>query len=167
MALTIIALCLSLIAITINLTGLLRRPRIAAEWGTIYGDPRHETLEGMSVIVTARRRPIEVDQVGVVFMPPTWRRRIPEWRRQDYPVRLPLESGDTPKRLEDGQSVRAGYVEDSLLEKMAARGVLGQHSYIYVLASGTVYLACERKAIRRLRDAAARLPLNRRTDDYR
>jgi hypothetical protein len=114
-------------------------------------------MEGVSVVVTARRRPVEVDEVGLVFMKPTWRRQLPEWLRVDVPVRLTLRArAPLPTRLEDGQTVRAGGELDSLIDEMYEDGISDPHSYVYVLASGTVYLVGERKLLARLRRAARR-----------
>lgn len=158
MVLSVISLVFATIALAINVSALLRRPRIVAEWGTIQDTHPYGFMEGLSVVVTARRRAVEVDEVGVVFMEPTWRRRFPEWLRVDDPVRLNLRGRDLnlPRRLQDGESVRAGGELDSLIDEMHELGVSDKHSYVYVLASGTVYLVGERKLLIRLRQAARR-----------
>ena len=76
MVLSIVSLVVAVIALAVNMTGLQRRPRIVAEWGTVQDDP-FPYAEGLSIIVTARRRPVEVDEVGLVFLPPTRRRQYP------------------------------------------------------------------------------------------
>jgi hypothetical protein len=105
---------------------------------------------GWSIIVTARRRPIEVDEVGIVLLPAkTSRRRVPEWLHSHKPVRLLLNIGEKlPRRLEDGQSLRAFAELDSTIDRLY--GIEGV-SYSYVQASGTVYLASDSKLRRRLR----------------
>jgi hypothetical protein len=72
-----VSLVVAVVALVINMSSLVRRPRIVAEWGEVaddHGGPR----EGLSIIVTARRRAIEVDEIGVVI--------LPERTRQDTAV---------------------------------------------------------------------------------
>lgn len=158
MMLSLISLVIAIVALTINVTALVRRPRIVAEWGTIQDAQPYGFMEGLSVVVTARRRPIEIDEIGLVFMARTRRRQFPEWLRVDDPVRLKLGGRlGLPRRLEDGQTVRAGGELDSLIDDMHESGVSEQHSYVYVLASGTVYLVRERRLLVRLRKAARRV----------
>jgi hypothetical protein len=61
MMLSIISLAVALFALFVNVAGLVRRPRIVAKWGYVVDQPPEE---GLSVIVTARRRPIEVDEIA-------------------------------------------------------------------------------------------------------
>jgi hypothetical protein len=136
MALSIISLVIAIVALSVNLAGLVRRPRIVAEWGFVNDNPPHE---GIAIIATARRRTIEVDEVGLVMLPEHARRRwqVPEWLHQERPHRLKLEAGELPQRLEDGQSIRAFAELDFAIE--ALDGYAGK-AVPYVMASGIVYL---------------------------
>jgi hypothetical protein len=152
--LSIVSLVFSLVALAVNVSGLVRRPRIIAAWGVVQSDWQGPVREGLSIIVTARRRPIEADEVGVVVLPGrTWRRRIPEWLNDDEPYRQPLDAGTLPKRLQDGESLRAGIDLDDAIDGIPNGGVL----YAYVKASGTVYLKRDSKLGDRLRGSARRL----------
>ena len=86
--LSIVSLAFAATARSINVAGLVRRPRIIAEWGPVQDEPHW--YEGLAIVVTARRRSIEVDEIGIVLLPKKTRRR-----------RAP--SGCTP-------SVRSGYL---------------------------------------------------------
>src|SRR3954467_2081688 len=92
MTISIVSLVVATIALTINLSGLVRRPRIVAEWGDVSdGHEYQPPVEGLTVVVTARRRPLQVDEVGLVVVPRrTWPRRVPEWLHEDRPYRWPL-----------------------------------------------------------------------------
>jgi hypothetical protein len=145
-ALSIISLVVALIALAVNVSALARRPRIVAEWGYVQDDPPRE---GLAVIITARRRSIEVDEVGVVVVPGgTRRRQVPEWLHADRPLRLQLRAGSLPRRLQDGESIRAfgdlDWVIDEIHDEPGT-------AYAFVRASGTVYLARDSKLQRRLR----------------
>ncbi len=145
-AIAIVALLVSVVALAINLSSLVRRPQIVAEWGYVQD---HPPAEGLSIIVTARRRPIEVDEIGLVVLPrKTRRRRIPEWLHAERPPRLRLRVEQLPKRLEDGQTLRAFGELDSVIDEL--HGYEGP-SYPYVRASGTIYLDNDSKLRRRLR----------------
>lgn len=145
MALSIVSLVIAVIALAVNLSGLMRRPRIIAEWSYIteggdYGPP----YEGLSIIATARRRPIEVDELGIVLLTKrTWRRRLPEWLHEEKPLRYAVGvRGDLPRRLQDGDSVR-GFAElETTAEEFYGRDGV---SYAYVMGSGTIYLARDSK----------------------
>ena len=145
-ALAVVSLAISLIALAVNASGLVRRPRIVAEWGDVQ---THPPREGMSIIVTARRRPIEVDELGLVRLArATRRRQLPEWLTEDWPVRVPLNAHDLPRRLQDGESARAFADLDLVIDELRdAPGVI----YPYVLGSGKVYLANDSTMLRKLR----------------
>lgn len=137
-AIAIVSLFVAGVALAVNVSGLVRRPRIVAKWGFV----QHEH-EGLSVIVTARRRPIQVDEIGVVSLPGRPRRRqFPEWLNWSEPFRLDLQiertAGDLPIRLQDGESVRAFIELDDAIGKLPPGP---QTAYTFVKASGTVYLA--------------------------
>jgi len=127
----LISLAIALLALSVNLSYLVRRPRIVVQSGTITRDPRAAGGgTGISVIVTGRRRPIEVDQIGVVDMaPPVWPwRHAVEWHDQDLPFRIAMSRGsDWPKRLEDGQSLRL-QVDDELMDEVIAEAVAEDES---------------------------------------
>jgi hypothetical protein len=86
-AISIVSLLIALVALAVNVSTLARRPRIVAEWGWVQEAPPYE---GLSIIVTARRRAVEVDEIGVVVLPKRmwWRRRLPEWLNVDDPFRI-------------------------------------------------------------------------------
>lgn len=100
-AISIVSILIALVALGVNVSGLARRPRIVAEWGWVQEAPPYE---GLSVVVTARRRAVEVDDVGLVVLTKrTWRRRSPEWLNVDDPFRISLPvRGETPRLLQDG-----------------------------------------------------------------
>jgi hypothetical protein len=139
MTLSIISLVVALVALVANVSGLVRRPRIVAKWGEVAGDDNYGPVrEGLSIIVTARRRPIEIDEVGIVLLTTAPRRhQFPEWLHERRPFRFPLSLDPIPQRLEDGESLRAYIDLDHAQEQVSGPGV----AYPYVLASGTVYLA--------------------------
>lgn len=58
---SIVSISIALVALAVNVSGLARRPRIVAEWGWVQESPPYE---GLSIIVTARRRTVEIDDVG-------------------------------------------------------------------------------------------------------
>lgn len=151
MALSIVSLVVALVALTVNVSALIRRPRILAEWGYVSdGGGYHAPVEGLSVIATARRRPIEVDEIGIVLLPrKTWRRRLPEWLNEQEPFRysVAVQTG-LPKRLEDGQSLRGFAHLDVAADEFHERP---GHSYSFVRGSGTVYLARDSKLGRYVR----------------
>jgi hypothetical protein len=100
-AISIVSLLIALVALAVNVSGLARRPRIVAEWGWVQESPPYE---GLSIIVTARRRTVEVDEIGVVILAKRiWRRRPPEWLNVDEPLRITTPArGGIPVLLEDG-----------------------------------------------------------------
>jgi hypothetical protein len=104
--------------------------------------------EGLSIIVTARRRAVEIDDVGVVLLPKrTWRRRSPEWLNAEDPFRISLAvRGGTPGLMQDGQTIRGFGELESVAEELGDRdGAL----YAYVVASGNVYLASPNSKLRK------------------
>jgi hypothetical protein len=139
MTLSIVSLVVALVALVINVSGLVRRPRIVARWGEVAGDDGYGPVrEGLSIIVTARRRPIEIDEIGIVLLTTAPRRhQFPEWLHEQRPFRYPLSVDSIPHRLQDGESLRAYVDLDHAQEEASGPGV----AYPYVLASGTVYLA--------------------------
>jgi hypothetical protein len=142
---SIVSLLIALVALAVNVSGLARRPRIVAEWGWVQESPPYE---GLSIIVTARRRTVEIDDVGVVLLPKrTWRRRSPEWLNADNPFRISLTiRGGTPGLIQDGQTVRGFGELESVAEDLGDRkGAL----YAYVVASGTVYLTSPNSKLRK------------------
>ena len=146
MALSIVSLVLAVVALSVNVSGLVRRPRIVAEWGEVQSEPPWG--EGLSIIVTARRRPIEVDEVGIVLLANRPRfLRVPEWLHAERPFRVLLNVGDLPRRLEDGESVRGFMDLDSAIDEVHC---LPGKAYTYVKASGTVYLASDGRLRKRL-----------------
>jgi hypothetical protein len=64
MTLSIVSLVVALVALLVNVSGLVRRPRIVAKWGEVSEGDHGPIREGLSIIVTARRRSIEVDEVA-------------------------------------------------------------------------------------------------------
>lgn len=152
MTLSIISLVVAVIALTFNVSGLMRRPRIVAEWGWVQEDPHHGPgVDGLTIVATARRRPIEVDELGIVLLPGrTWRRRLPEWLHFEKPTRMSVRpSAEVPRRLQDGESIRGFADNDRASDEL---GDLDGVAYTYVLASGTVYLARDSQVQRWLRD---------------
>jgi hypothetical protein len=154
MVLSIISLVFAVVALLVNVSALLRRPHIVATWGEVAGAPGGVSLEGLSIIVTARRRSLEVDEVGLVAVaaiPVSL--RCPEWLHESEPPRLALPVVDRagasrlPKRLDDGQSVRAFIDLDSAQEDFPSETTAGRKTVAYVLASGTVYFAREQSAL--------------------
>lgn len=144
-AISIVSLFIALVALAVNVSALARRPRIVAEWGWVQEAPPYE---GLSIIVTARRRAVEVDEIGVVIFPQrTWRRRVPEWLNADEPFRIPTPArGGFPVLLQDGQTIR-GFGE---LESVGVKiGDRQGHVYAYVMASGSVYLTSTTSKLRR------------------
>jgi len=87
LVISLISLVVAIVALVVNVSGLIRRPRIVAEWGLVQEGHEHgPPVEGLAIITTARRRPIEVDELGIVLLPKrTWRRRLPEWLHEDQP----------------------------------------------------------------------------------
>jgi hypothetical protein len=144
-AIAIVSILIALAALGVNVSGLARRPRIVAEWGWVQEAPPYE---GISVVVTARRRAVEVDDVGVVLLPRrTWRRRSPEWLNVDDPFRVSLPvRGEKPAQLQDGQTVRGFGELEAVAEDLGDRGGA---LYAYVAASGTVYLASPQSKLRK------------------
>lgn len=144
-AISIVSILIALVALGVNVSSLARRPRIVAEWGWVQETPPYE---GLSIIVTARRRAVEVDDVGVVILPKrTWRRRSPEWLNVDDPFRISLPVRDgTPRLLQDGQTVRGFGELESVAEDIGDRD---GPVYAYVVASGTVYLASSTSKLRK------------------
>jgi len=134
------------VALSVNVSGLVRRPRIIAEWGPVQDEPHW--YEGLAIVVTARRRPVEVDEVGIVLLQKkTRRRQAPEWLHAERPFRLPLGSKNLPKRLQDGESVRVFAELNSTIDDLHGNDGV---AYTYVSASGTVYLAADSKLRKRL-----------------
>jgi hypothetical protein len=144
-AISIISIVIAMVALTVNLSGLVRRPRIVAEWGWVQESPPYE---GLSILVTARRRAVEIDEVGLVLLPKrTSRRRLPEWLNADLPLRIRIPIREkTPKLLQDGQTVR-GFAElESVGEQIGDRpGPV----YAYVIASGHVFLTPSHSRLRK------------------
>jgi hypothetical protein len=133
----IVSLLIALVALGVNVSGLARRPKIVAEWGWVQEAPPYE---GLSIIVTARRRPVEVDEIGIVLFPKRrLQRKLPEWFNTDDPFRVSMSAQPKlPVSLQDGQSVRGFGELESVGEQIGDR--TGK-PYIYVMASGCVYLA--------------------------
>jgi hypothetical protein len=152
---SVISLVVAVAALTINASGLIRRPKIVAEWGWVEEADEHgPDVEGLTIIATARRRPIEVDELGIVLLPKrTWRRRLPEWRHQELPFRVRVgpavsRGQPLPIRLEDGASIRGFMHPDFAVDEFYGEtGV----SYVYVLGSGTVHLTRDSRVLRKLR----------------
>jgi hypothetical protein len=143
--LSLLSFAVAMVALLVNVSALVRRPRIVAEWGFVRdaGDGI-QPVEGLTVIVTARRRTVEVDEIGIVRLPKrTWRRRLPEWLHTERPARIevfPFRPDRLPHVLTDGESIKAFIRLESAqddLDKLRIGGV----DYPYVRASGTVYLA--------------------------
>lgn len=150
MTLSIISLVVAIIALTVNVSSLVRRPRIIAEWGWVQED-HGPGVEGLTIIATARRRPIEVDELGIVLLPRrTWRRRLPEWLHAERPLRMTVRPGvAVPRRLQDGESIRGFAENDHAADELGNRDGI---AYTYVLASGTAYLARDSSVQKWLRD---------------
>jgi hypothetical protein len=155
LVLSVLSLVLAFLAVTVNASGIVRRPRVIARWGAVYDQPFRE---GLSIIITARRRSIQVDEIGFVKLdrPSRWlvnvrgreyclpvaRRQFPEWHREDRPVRVVLgPDSDPPVRLQDGESTRVYIDLDAAIDDLEPRT---KFMYAYVKASGTVYLAREK-----------------------
>lgn len=154
MTLSIISLVVALVALLVNVSALLRRPSIVAEWGPVQDT---QDVEGLTITVTARRRPVEVAEVGIVLLSSrTWRRRIPEWRHTERPRRLRLDvDADLPVTLSDGQTVHGfTHTEWAADEFRYETGT----EYCYVVASGMVYLS-------RAQGLRVRLRRRRRIDE--
>lgn len=73
---------------------------------------------------------------------------MPEWLHADRPFRLLIGAGKLPKRLQDGESVRAFAELDQTIDELHGRGGV---AYPYVRASGTVYLSVDSALRKRLR----------------
>ena len=156
MLLSIVSLLLAFVAVVVNASGIVRRPRIVARSGTVSEGPFRE---GLSIVITARRRPIQVDEIGFVKLErrprvvlkaskhrvrlPIPRRQFPEWHRDDIPVRIALMgSGDGPPlHLQDGESTRFYIDLDAAIDELHPRT---KFAYTYVQASGKVYLTREK-----------------------
>lgn len=144
-ALSVLSFAVAMVALLVNVSALVRRPRIVAEWGFVRdeGDGL-QPIEGLSVIVTARRRTVEVDEIGIVRLPGrTWRRRLPEWLHTERPARIevfPFRPDRLPHVLTDGQSIKGFIQLESAQDELDSLGSSGV-DYPYVRASGTVYLA--------------------------
>jgi hypothetical protein len=90
--------------------------------------------------------------VGLVFLPKTRRLQTTEWIREDSPTRTQLRVRGLPKRLQDGESLRAFGELDTLIDELHdGPSTEGLTSYPYVNASGTVYLPRDSKLARALR----------------
>jgi|SRR5215203_963042 len=156
-AISIVSLLIALVALAMNVSALARRPKIVAEWGWVQEAPPYE---GLSIIVTARRRAVEVDEIGVVILPKRiWRRRLPEWLNLDEPFRIRTPAkGGFPVILEDGKTVRGFGELESMGEQIGDRK---GHVYAYVMASGSIYLTSTtsklRRRLRKASDLLARL----------
>lgn len=96
-----------------------RKPRIRARWERDDGDPYGPSQEGLSVQVTARRRPIEVYEAGLeVRHGPRKRLR----RRRSYVFELRSSTDKSlPVRLEDGDMLHFGWQLDHLIDELHDR----------------------------------------------
>jgi hypothetical protein len=158
-----ISALIAVAALWFNGARAIRRPRIQVEQGVVQASP---PIEGTMIIVTARYRPVEVSQIGVVVLPKRLfqRRRVPEWFNNDDPKRVALtpwrprlqfneeRSALFPMTLADGESARVYEAigddgEVSALDALPADGA----RFIYVMASGDVYLKREERRWRRSR----------------
>jgi hypothetical protein len=145
---SLVSLTLALIALFVNVGGLVRRPKITGNWGPLDDSARNDQRrqEGLWITVTARRRPIEVSEVGVMFLPKkTPRRQLDEWqvRNENY-RRVPLDQREA--LLSDGETMQTGVDLDRAIE------MVGEHSgreYCYVIGSGKVYFVRPNSKLRR------------------
>jgi hypothetical protein len=146
--LSLVSLAISMVALTVNVGGLVRRPKITADWGVVDGgDGNHAPQEGLWVTVTARRRPIHVNEVGILLLPKkTFRRHLGAWQlRHDNHFRYPLGSLKA-MTLSDGQTLETGMELDNAIEELGSRKGT---EYCYVMASGKVYFVRPNSKLRR------------------
>ncbi len=146
--LSVVALAVALIALLINLGGLVRRPKITADWGVVEdGGGTSAPQEGLWIIVTARRRPIQVSEVGILLLPKkTLRRQLGRWQlRPDNHFRRPLGNIETTT-LTDGETLETGMELDHAVEEFRGRAGV---DYCYVMASGKVYFVRPDSKLRR------------------
>jgi hypothetical protein len=149
LVLSLVSLTVAAIALFVNITGLVRRPRIEGSWkqddpsGGIT--PAHEYLE---IIVTARKRTIEVREVGILVLSKrTGRRQYREGSlTTDNHFRFRLGDSEA-MTLSDGATLRRGIELDHAVEELGGRK---GRDYCYVLASGTLYFARPDSKFRRL-----------------
>ena len=148
MVLSLVSLTISMVALTVNVGGLVRRPKITADWGVVDGgDGSYAPQEGLWITVTARRRPIHVSEVGILLLPKkTLRRQLGTWQlRHDNHFRYPL--GDLKATtLSDGQTFETGMELDHASEELGGRK---GREYCYVMASGKVYFVRPNSKLRR------------------
>jgi hypothetical protein len=140
MVLVLFSLVISLIALSVNVGGLIRRPRITADWGVIQeGNEYSSPQEGLWIIVTDLRRPIQVSEVGILVLPKkTWRRQLGQWQLRDgNHSRHPLGAIKSVT-LSDGQTVEVGIELDQAIGELGQQAGAGR-DYCYVMASGKVY----------------------------
>jgi hypothetical protein len=148
MVISFVSLAIALIALTVNMTTLIRRPRIVVRWGQISEDPRGP-MDGLSIVITARRRALQIEEIGFVYESPPWSRTRLEWHNNDRPLRIQLNmGGEMPVTLDDGQSLRAKgaseQVSDWIHDAKQEWEYLGfalpvTSPYVYVKASGAIY----------------------------
>ena len=139
------ALVVAILAVFINLSALPRWPKVRVRSGEVQDAP---PVEGTVIVVTARRRPVEVTDVGLVSLKRTWRRRVTPWDHVDRPVRWSaVDRRRVPVRLEDGSSIETFVDADNDEAHMTFEGTNGT-TYVYVEASGVVYLKRERDRLK-------------------
>jgi hypothetical protein len=148
---SLISLAIALVALFANLGAVVRRPKISGNWGPI-DDGGGRRQEGLWITVTARRRPIEVSEIGVIWFPRRqFRRQLAEWnvRNKGY-VRSALDQREA--LLTDGQTMQTGIELHAAVERIGPRP---GRDYCYVIGSGIVYFA---RPNRRLAKWLAGLP---------
>lgn len=145
---SVVALAVALIALLINLGGLVRRPKITADWGVVEdGGETSAPQEGLWIIVTARRRPIQVSEIGILLLPKkTLRRQLGRWQlRPDNHFRHPLGYIEATT-LTDGETLETGMELDHAIDEFQGRDGV---EYCYVMASGKIYFVRPDSKLRR------------------
>ena len=121
-------------------TAVRRRPRLRASWEAehLEGSPPHQ---GLVVEVTVGRRPLEIEELGVLV------RYGPRHRKVGgrAEVRMPgRPSDDLPALMTDGEGVRCGFELDGLIDDVHREigdARLTSETFGYVRASGKEYRA--------------------------
>jgi hypothetical protein len=143
---SLVSLVVALFALFVNVAGLVRRPKISGNWGAIDDDMEGRRDEGIWIMVTARRRPIEVSEIGLMWLPKrTWRRQFEEWQLRNVNYdRASLDNRE--KVLTDGETMQTGMRLDDAIDDLGPRA---GHEYCYVIGSGKVYFARPNSKLRR------------------
>jgi hypothetical protein len=119
----------------VTLTGLRRAPHLRAAWVSDDGDGRYPPFEGITIDATIRRRPVEIQQIGVLA--------FPSGKAGTEPSRFLQPANKVTDRIfSDGETISAIWELDSLLEAFSSEGVATAQveCVAFVRASGVDYL---------------------------